>query len=330
MTDVPQPSTDWREQVEAAEAERFARYAEVFQRIQAGRSQRWGAGRGLHRKQLVASGGTLEVLDSLPDFARHGLFAQPGAYPAQVRLSNGGLDRAADKVPDIRGFAIRVLGLQGDSALGGPATSQHFTLINQEAFAFARSEEFVAFVEAASRGGAALFAHIVRRHGVLGVPRQLASLKRSVGRHFSGFATEKLYSALPMANGPYAVRVRLMPDEANGQPDPSARRDWAADFCRRLRQGPLGWDVQLQYFASEALTPIEDASVVWPTPYSTVARLLLPQQDVASADGQLLAKQLEAGVVDPWQGLAEHRPLGEVQRARRAVYLASQQGRGAA
>ncbi len=110
------------------------------------------------------------------------------------------------------------------------------------------------------------------------------------------------------------------------RPDATGRRT----FGRRLQQGPLRWDLQLQYFASEALTPIEDASVDWPTPYSTVARLVLPQQDVASAEGQSLARQLEAGVVDPWQGLAEHRPLGEVQRARKAVYLASQQGRGAA
>lgn len=330
MTDIPPPSTGWSEQVDPAEAERFAGYAEVFARIQAARSQRWGPGRGLHRKQLVAASGTLEVRDGLPDFARHGLFARPGTYPAQVRLSNGGIDRAADRVPDIRGFAVRVLGLQGASALGGTATSQHFTLINQEAFAFARSEEFVDFVAAAAKGGAALFAHIVRRYGVLGVARQLAGLKRTVGRPFGGFATEKLYSALPMANGPYAVRVRLVPDAANGQPDPAARRDWGLDFGRRLQQGPLGWDLQLQYFASEALTPIEDASVVWPTPYSTVARLVLPQQDVAAADGQWLARHLEAGALDPWQGLAEHRPLGEVQRARRAVYLASQQRRGAA
>ncbi|WBY01122.1 catalase [Ramlibacter tataouinensis] len=330
MTDVPSPSTGWQEQVDPAEAQRFAGYAEVFRRIQAERSKRWGAGRGLHRKQLVAAQGTLEVRDGLPAFARHGLFARPGRYPAQVRLSNGGLDRAPDKAPDIRGFAIRVGGVQGDSALGGPASAQHFTLINQEAFAFARSEEFVAFVEASSRGNAALLAHVVRRYGLLGVPRRLGALARTLGRPFTGFATEPLYSALPMANGPYAVRVRLVPDAANGEPDPSARSDWAADVRRRLQQRPLGWDLQLQYFASEALTPIEDASVIWPTPYSTVARLVLPQQDLSTAEAQALAQQVEAGAIDPWQGLAEHRPLGEVQRARRAVYLASQQGRGAA
>jgi hypothetical protein len=77
------------------------------------------------------------------------------------------------------------------------------------------------------------------------------------------------------------------------------------------------------------LTPIEDASVNWPSPYTTVARLRLPRQDVATASGQALLKQVEASVFDPWQALAAHRPLGDVQRARKVVYFESQKGRGA-
>jgi hypothetical protein len=34
-------------------------------------------------------------------------------------------------------------------------------------------------------------------------------------------------------------------------------------------------------------------------------------------------------MIDPWQALADHRPLGDVQRARKAVYFASQRGRAA-
>jgi hypothetical protein len=56
---------------------------------------------------------------------------------------------------------------------------------------------------------------------------------------------------------------------------------------------------------------------------------MLPQQDARSEQGELLAREVEAGTFDPWQALAEHRPLGEVQRARKAVYFASQQARRA-
>ena len=68
------------------------------------------------------------------------MFARPAQYDVRVRLSNGGMDKAADHKPDIRGFAISVRGVQGDSALGnGPAKSQDFLLINQEKFAFPKA-----------------------------------------------------------------------------------------------------------------------------------------------------------------------------------------------
>jgi hypothetical protein len=330
MASTPGPRTDWAEDVGPDEAERFERYAALFTQLQAERSRRWGAGRALHRKQVTVAHGSLEVLDGLPGFARHGLFAEPRDYEVHVRLSNGGIDRGADSMPDIRGLSIRVLGVQGESVLGGPAATQDFTLINHESFAFGRSDDFVEFVIAASRGRGALFKHILARHGVLGAPRQIARMARVIGRPFSGFATEPLYSAVPMANGPYAVRVRLLPSGANGKPARGARRDWAADFNGRLARQPLHWDLQLQYFAREDLTPIEDASVPWPTPYATVARLMLPAQDAGSGEARQLASELEAAVFDPWHALVEHRPLGEVQRARKVIYLASQRRRGSA
>lgn len=326
----PAPSTAWQERIAPGEERRYADYARQFAEIQARRSERWGPGRALHRKQITAAHGILEVLDGLPPFCKHGMFGQPREYDVWVRLSNGGLDPAHDRVPDIRGFSLRVLGVEGESALGhGPAASQDFTLINQEAFAFATSGEFVEFVVAASQGKGALFKHVFKRYGLLGAPRRLGRMIKVAGKAFSGFATEPLFSALPMANGPYAVRVRLVPAVANGKPAPRAAEDWAADFSGRLARQPLHWDLQLQFFASEELTPIEDPTVNWPTPYSTVARLMLPRQSTQSDEGQALAQQVEAAVFDPWQALAAHRPLGDVQRARKVVYFESQKGRGA-
>ena len=325
------PSTHWQEKVAADEARRFADYGRQFAAIQARKSKKYGTGRALHRKQLTAAQGRLEVLDGLPDFARHGIFATSGTFDAWVRLSNGGMDRAADRTPDIRGFAISVQGVRGDSALAnGPAKSQDFTLINQEVFGFSSSEEFVAFVLAAADGKGSLLKHLLRRYGLLRGPARLLKMIKTVGRPFGGFATEPMYSAVPIACGPYAVRVRLLPVAANGAATAGADSDWGADFAVRLARQELQWDLQLQPFVSEALTPIEDASVNWPTPYSTVARLTLPLQDTASRKGQALLAQMEAAAFDPWQALSAHRPLGDVQRARKVVYFESQKGRGAA
>lgn len=324
------PSTAWQEQIGADEAERFAAYAQQFAAIQARKSKKYGTGRALHRKQLSAARGRLEVLSALPDFARQGLFAKPATLDVWVRLSNGGLDRAPDRRPDIRGFAIRVFGVQGESALGdGAAKSQDFTLINQEVFGFPKSEEFVDFVAAAAEGNAALLKYLLQRYGLLGGPARLLKMLKTVGKPFGGFATETLYSAVPMACGAFAVRVRLLPAASNGTATPGASADWGADFAQRLERQDLQWDLQLQPFVSEALTPIEDASVNWPSPYSTVARLTLPRQDSTSSEAMQLLGQVEASVFDPWQALAAHRPLGDVQRARKVVYFESQKGRNA-
>ncbi len=324
------PSTAWQEQIGADEAQRFAGYARQFAAIQARKSQKYGAGRALHRKQLTAARGRLEVLSGLPDFARQGLFATPAKFELWVRLSNGGLDRAPDHRPDIRGFAIRVFGVQGDSALGnGAAKSQDFTLINQEVFGFPKSGEFVDFVAAAAKGNSALLKYLLQRYGLFGGPARLLKMLKTVGKPFGGFATETLYSAVPMACGAFAVRVRLLPATSNGTATPGANADWGADFAARLARQDLQWDLQLQPFVSEALTPIEDASVNWSSPYSTVARLTLPRQDSTSSEAVQLLSEVEASAFDPWQALAAHRPLGDVQRARKVVYFESQRGRGA-
>ena len=105
----------------------------------------------------------------LPAFAAHGLFAGPGTHEVWVRLSNASWDRAKDSIPDIRGVALKVFGVHGDSALGnGPAKTQDFTLINQEVFAFTGSDEFVGFVAAASHGYGGLLKYLFKRHGALG------------------------------------------------------------------------------------------------------------------------------------------------------------------
>jgi hypothetical protein len=57
-----------------------------------------------------------------------------------------------------------------------------------------------------------------------------------------------------------------------------------------------------------------------------VAELVL---EAPSSDADFIAR-VEAGIFDPWQALAAHRPLGEVMRARKVAYYSSQQARGAA
>jgi Catalase len=318
------PSTAWREQIAPDEEAHFARVAQVIGALQRNRSAKYGRGRGLHRKQLLATSGTLDVLNGLPEYARHGLFATPGTHRVLARFSNGGPEVQADRIPDIRGFAVKVLDVAGPSALGGTTDHQDFLMINQDRLLTRDSREFIDFIEAATPGPLAGILHLFKRFGPLGGFSRLRELFAALGKKFSGFAAERFNTAVPLCCGPYAVKLRLKPV---GNPPPSARsKDIVADLRERLAAGPVHWDMELQFFVDEATTPIEDASRAWPdaeTPVVTVARLTL----LATSDEA--AQQADTAKFDPWSGLAAHRPLGEVMRARKVAYFASQQGRAA-
>jgi hypothetical protein len=321
------PSTAWSERLQDGEAQRYERQAERIAKVQNAMTAKYGRGRTLHRKPILGLSATVEVLPGLPEHAAHGLFARPATYEALVRLSNGGFHVAPDRVPDIRGFAIKVLGVEGPGALGGTTTAQDVLLINHPAFALPTSEDFVRLTEAAARGQLATVRFAFVRGGLFGGAAMLKRLRGTLGRPFAGFAAETFWTAAPVANGPYAMRLRVVPLEPRPAPD---RNHWGGDITERLAEGPLSYSLDAQFFVDEATTPIEDPTVDWPSPYLTVARITIPQQDPGSPEGRSVADRVERTTFDPWTALAEHRPLGEIMRARKVAYRVSQVGRGAA
>lgn len=317
------PSTHWREIISPDEDARYARQGEMLARLQHEKSARYGSGRALHRKPVLAVRGWIEIADGLPEPARSGVFAVPGRYPVLVRFSNGGTDVRSNRAPDIRGVALRIEGLQGEAALGGTTDHQDFLFINHDAFASASSDEFMAVVEAASRGPWALVLMLLRQHGLGGALSRLKRLGSTLKKPFSGFATERFNTCLPVAVGAYAARVLLQPEASDAALDP----DPALDMTARLARGTVEYGLELQFFTSEADTPIENPTVVWSaaaSPPVRVAHVVLT--DVVQDEVQ----NVETLRFDPWGGLMAHRPLGEIMRARKAAYFVSQQGRGAA
>lgn len=322
------PSTDWREQIDGDEEQRFTGYAERIAALQKLKSQRFGNGRAFHRKQLIGLRARLEVLPDLPPHAAQGLFAKAATYDAMIRLSNGSVDVASDRKPDIRGFGLRVLGVEGAGALGGTTHAQDFVLINREVFGFSKPDEFVELIMALGKGPLALIGFIVRRYGFLGGFKRLREIGKGMARPFSGFATESFFSAAPIANGPYAARVRLRAESASAPGAPP--KDWAADLRAHLSRGPIKYDLQLQFFSDEKRTPIEDGNVDWSeadAPYVTVAKLTIAPQELDDSDGKQLAGEVDKATFDPWEALAAHRPLGAIMRARKHAYFASQKAR---
>jgi hypothetical protein len=336
-----EPSTEWQEEIALDEDARFERLAEQLREVQRRNAARHGTGRALHRKGHVGLEASFEVLGDLPAPARQGLFAKPGSYRAYVRFSNGAGAHQADHKADVRGAAIKVLGVAGAKLIPGleAAPTQDFLLIQSAATPFRGPDEFVAFVTAASRPATAL------PRLLFGVgPRRLfavaGALRRSLSVPVPSLAAAEFHSALPVRWGDYAGKYRLTPATPGARgaapvaaPRGRGRDYLAAELTERLAAGALAWDFAVQLYRDPRSTPIEDSTVVWPddtAPPIAVARLVVEQQDLASDRARAIAAFVETLAFDPWHALVEHRPLGAMMRARNHAYRLSTADRGAA
>jgi hypothetical protein len=327
---VSAPGTDWREDVASDEAERFERHAETLRDYQRRNGRKSGPGRALHRKAHAGLEAELEVRDGLAPEARAGLFAAPGRYRAYVRFSNGLGMHQPDWLPDVRGLAVKVLGVPGRKLIPGleDATTQDFLLISTPALPFSNVDEFIAFVKSAESQALAL-PRVVRAFG----PARAAKLFRFLAGMGppSSLATVPYFTALPLRWGDYAGKAALFPVDA---PAPAAKYRGgdrlAAELADRLAKGPVRFAMKVQLYLDETSTPIEDAAVTWDAPFVEVGSLEIPQQDLRSAQGREVAELVEKLSFDPWHALEAHRPLGNLMRARSNAYRMSTQARGAA
>jgi hypothetical protein len=306
------PSTDWSETITPDEHERHAEFSRMLVALQTRVNAKHGPGRTFHRKPIAALVGRMAVPGDLPPYAKQGLFLLPGEHEVVFRLSNGAVVPQADPVPDVRGFAFSVRNLDGPAALGGHADRQDFLLINRPSFGFRDSRDFADLVPA-SRSPLSLARHLVHRHGYLRGPVVAARQFAELARPFSGFATSEFHSCAPVAWGPFAAHVHVVPVGAHR--NLLAAKDWGADVRDRIAEGPLTWELQAQFYTDPQRTPIEDGRRAWQAPTITVARLTA----TALADPDAV----EADRFDPWTALVDHRPLGEIMRARKVAYFPS-------
>ncbi|MFE2419830.1 hypothetical protein [Streptomyces hokutonensis] len=310
------PSTEWREVFLPDESTRHADQARVFTELQRKRLKKQGHGRALHRNGVAALKAVLAVEGDLPEYARQGIFATPSAFEAHVRLSNGNF--SLDRAPDIRGFAIKVLGASTPSSTG---VEQNFTLVSQETLKVSGSADVVGIVDLSTSAPGAALRKVATKPQLT---RSAVVNFRDMAKPFSGFATHDFFSIMPITFGDYAARLKLC--AASTAVNKEARKDLAADIFGRLADDDLEFLFQAQFFEDERRTPIEDSSVRWDAPWLTVARLCLPRQ----APDEALAEAVEKSSFNPWIAATEHRPLGELMRARQAAYALSWHNRGVA
>jgi Catalase len=332
------PSTSWREDVPDGEEARHRAYAEALRASQRRNGAKTGGpSRALHAKGNAGVLGELTVRGDLPEPARAGLFATPATYRAYVRYSNGSGKTQPDTKGDVRGVAVKVVGVEGTKVIAGMEheKTQDLLLIRTPTIPFRNADEFVAVVTAAGQSPLLLLPRVIGRLGLSRALELLPKLASGLRRPVRSLATTHYFSAAPIRCGAYAAHYALAPRERE-EPEPALAP--SADFLRaglaaRLAKGPVVYDLRIQLYTDERKTPIEDASVEWKeedAPFVTVATLTLPRQDLDGPRGRKIASFVEGLSFDPWHALEAHRPLGNIMRARNHAYRLSTLERHAA
>lgn len=107
-------------------------------------------------------------------------------------------------------------------------------------------------------------------------------------------------------------------DKVQSDDSREALRDWLADY---FASHGAKYELKIQLGTSPEHHPTEDGSVVWDeatAPYQTIATVEFPPQNALSDDRRTFWE--DKMKLSPWDALAEHRPLGSINRLRKIVY----------
>lgn len=146
--DLPDDPSAVRPDVEVIaldEPQTQAELIETFRSISETTHRDTGHGhRAVHAKSHALLSGTLRVLDGLsPDYAQ-GIFATLRSYEALMRISANAGDVLPDTISLQRGFAIKVLDVDGERLPGSQGTrTQDFLMANGVAFPTAGPKAFL-------------------------------------------------------------------------------------------------------------------------------------------------------------------------------------------
>ena len=269
-----------------------------------------------------------QVDEKLDPRLAQGIF-QPGRrYPAWIRVSNGNTVERNRWFPDARGFAIKLMSVPGPKLTSSEKFTQDFILISHPVF----------FVDNLDRYNRTLIEFL---KGEI-VDQYVRATRQLRGREiYLAFASNLTWLTNPLFHQywsmtPYRLGVGKDRIAVKYSVKPRAQRPpflsrlatflrpgftLKGELNRTLNATDVSFDFYIQRYVDER-TPIEDSTTEWResvSPLEHVATITIPRQDIMA---QAQVEFCENLSFNPWHGLAEHKPLGTVNRVRRQVYLA--------
>ncbi|CAH0304929.1 hypothetical protein SRABI70_04500 [Pseudomonas sp. Bi70] len=288
--------------------------------------------RDAHAKAHGCVKAEVTVRTDLEESLRQGVLSEPGkTWQAWMRLSNGNAYPQFDRARDARGMAIKLLDVPGAKLMSSPrhAGDQDFVMFNHPAFFVRDVAEYRSNFAAQADGKKALafFPSWDPRTWEI---RHLVIALKTLSPAPSSPVETTYNSIAPFKLGPHNIKYRVIPTPENcptyAIPKPNTD---LPNFLRSalyqqlsLDRMPACFALQVQRQNPDYYMPIEDPSVEWDekiAPFETVADIRLPAQDFDSTEQNLFCDNLS---FNPWHALPEHRPIGGINRLRKAVYEA--------
>lgn len=286
--------------------------------------------RDAHAKAHGCVRAQVRVRDDIPSSLRHGVFSEPGReWNAWMRLSNGNAYPQFDRINDARGMAIKLLDVPGDKLTRDPrhASEQDFVMFNHPVF-FVRDVAEYRSNFAAQAEGKKVLAFLPSldprswelRHLFIALKTLSPAPQSPVATVYSSVAPFKL--------GPHNIKYRVAPapEQCPEYQLPEQNRD-LPNFLRSALYQQLSLDrvpacfvLQVQQQNTEHYMPIEDTSIEWSetvSAFEAIADVQVMAQDFDSPGQNLDCDNLS---FNPWHALPDHRPIGGINRLRKAVY----------
>jgi len=292
--------------------------------------------RDAHAKAHGCLTATFTVRDDLPEAMRTGVFVPGHQYKAWIRFSNGNAELQPDYDKDARGMAIKLMGVAGPRLLDSPADrdaqTQDFLMINHPVFFNRDPAEYERFIRYQADGSQFGYFFAGRN------PLDWRWRELFIGGQLLGRIRNPLYAQYYSMTS-YAMGVE---QDAKEEPKPYRRAmKYSAksctppdgrvadvtddDYLRRglvehLAQADGCFEFLVQLQDTKRDMPVEDPTVRWKesqAPFVRVADIHIPAQEFDTPARNAFCENLS---FNPWHAHVDHRPLGGLNRIRKAVY----------
>jgi hypothetical protein len=259
------------------------------------------------------------VLENIPAVYNPGIFAQPKSYPAWIRFGGPGPASPPDIADSgILSIGIKLMGVAGEKLLNDEKATQDFTGISCPTFTTPNIVENLKLQKQIyARTPVFYFINPFDSHfGDMTMQGIYARMNRSP-------LEVRYWSCVPYLLGEgQAMKYSVSPTSGLKTKIPwNPPDDWLRQsMAQTLSQRGAEFDFSIQLQTNHKRMPIEDASIEWPerlSPFVTVAKITIPKQEFTSPGQTKFARELS---YNPWHCIAEHRPLGNQNRARYLIY----------